>query len=168
MSKYVFPILLILLLVFCLIKRINIYSTFISGAKKSLELVYDIFAYIVAIFIVIELLNESGLTETLTQLLSPIFNFLGIPIELSKFVIVKPFSGSGSLALLSEVYTNFGVDSYIGKCASIILGSSETVFFVSSIYFSQTSIKKFGRIVQISLFCYIISVVLSCLFARFI
>lgn len=168
MSNYIIPVFIIALFVYSSFKKVNNYSTFVGGAKKSLHLVFDIFAYIVGIFIVVELLNTSGIMDKLTMVLSPVFNFLGIPTQLTQLVLVKPFSGSGGLALLYEIFEQYGVDSYISKCACVILGSSETVFYVSSVYFSQTSVKKLGIAIPIALVCCFISVIISCFACRFI
>lgn len=166
MSAYIIPVLLILLFVYANIKKVNTYQAFVNGAKMSLNLVFDIFAFIVAIFMIIELFTVSGLSDKLSTLLAPIFNFLGIPIELSKLIIVKPFSGSGGLALLTEVFEKYGVDSYISRCACVILGSSETVFYVSTVYFSKTSVKKLGFAIPIALLCMIVSIILGCALCR--
>lgn len=168
MSNYILPILIMSLIIISSFKKVNNYTTFVRGAKKSLNLVFDIFAYIVAIFIVVELLNKSGIMSHLTTILCPIFNFLGIPSELTELVLVKPFSGSGGLALLTNIFDTYGVDSYISKCACVILGSSETVFYVSSVYFSGTSVKKLGKAIPIALICCFVSVIISCFICRFI
>ena len=167
MSNLIIPILIIILIIFALIKKRNVYDDFISGAMEALPLIYDLFAFIIAIFILVEILNVSGLTDILTNFLKPVFNFLGIPPELTKLILIKPFSGSGSLAVLQEIFTTHGPDSYVGKCASVILGSSETVFYVTSIYFSKTKIKKIGITVPIALVAMMISVILSCLICKF-
>lgn len=165
-SNYIMPILIFVLLVFATIKKQKPYSSFVNGAKESLTLVMDIFAYIVAVFIFIEIFDASGLSDICSKLLSPIFSFLGIPSELTKLIVLKPFSGSGGLAILQNIFDTYGVDSYIARCASVILASSDTVFFVSTVYFSKTSVKKLGIAIPIALFATILSVILSCLFCR--
>ena len=166
MSKYIIPVLFLALFAFANIKKVNTYQTFVDGAKKSLPLIFDIFAYIVAIFVIIELLSVSGISQKLAEVLAPMMNFLGIPVELTELIIVKPFSGSGGLALLTDIFNKYGVDSYIARCACVILGSSETIFYVSTVYFSKTSVKKLGFAIQISLFCTFISVILGCALCR--
>lgn len=169
MSNLIIPVLTALLFLYALIiKKRNVYLDFISGAMESLQLIYDIFAFLIAVFIMVEILNASGLTNILTNLLAPIFNALGIPKELTKLILVKPFSGNGSLAILQEIFLEHGADSYIGRCASVILGSSETVFYVTTIYFSKTKIKKIGIAVPIAIFCMFVSVILSCLICKII
>lgn len=165
-SSYIMPILIFVLLVFATIKKTKPYNSFVVGAKESLPLVFDIFAYIVAVFVFIEIFDASGLSDVLTNILSPVFNFLGIPVELTKLAILKPFSGSGGLAILQNIFDTYGVDSYISRCASVILASSDTVFYVSTVYFSKTSVKKLGIAIPIALFATFLSVILSCLFCR--
>lgn len=166
--NYIIPFLIIALLVFSLYKKEDSYGVFVQGAQKSLTLIFEIFANIVAIFIIIELFRESGISSFLNKFFSPVLSFLGIPPELCELIILKPFSGSGSLALLSDIFTNYGVDSYIGRCASVIMASSETVFYVSSVYFSKTKVKNLGYAIPLALFITILSSVLACLFCKII
>ena len=141
MSAYILPILFLLLIIYCIYKRINTYDHFVKGAKGAIKLVVDIFPFIASIMIAVALLRVSGITTWLTSLLTPVFNFLGIPPELTELVLLRPFTGSGSYALLENVLTTYGADSYISRCACVIMGCSETIFYVATVYFSQTKVK---------------------------
>ena len=165
-SSYVVPVLIFVLLVFATAKKTKPYNAFVDGAKESLNLIFDIFAFIVAVFVFIEVFDASGLCNVFGTVLSPIFKLFGIPTELTKLVILKPFSGSGGLAILQDIYDNFGVDSYIARCASVILASSDTVFYVSTVYFSKTSVKKLGFAIPVALLATLLSTILSCLFCK--
>lgn len=165
-SDYIIPVLIFIMLVFATAKKTKPYNSFVDGAKESIDLIIEIFAYIVAVFIFIEIFDASGLCDALQTILAPIFSFLGIPSQLTKLVVLKPFSGSGGLALLQNIYDTYGVDSYIARCASVILASSDTVFYVSTVYFSKTSVKKLGIAIPIALFATLLSTILSCLFCR--
>ncbi|MBR5192161.1 MAG: hypothetical protein IKW33_01980 [Clostridia bacterium] len=164
MFSYFIPVFFIIIFIFCIIKKVKPYDSFINGAKQSIPFAVSIFPYLVSIFILTELFEISGLSSLLTRVLSPVFNLFGIPTELTKLVLIKPFSGSGSLALLSEIFTKFGVDSYISRCACVIYGSSETVFYIAAVYFTGAKTKNLTKPIIISLiasFC-------SCVFACFI
>lgn len=163
---YIIPILLLLLVLFGLIKQQNNYESFVKGAQKSLLLVFEIFANIVAIFVIIELFKQSGISAFLQKYISPVFGLFGIPKELCELIVLKPFSGSGSLAILSDIFSNYGVDSYIGRCASVIISSSETVFYVTSVYFSKTKVKNMGYAIPLALFVTFLSSILACLFCK--
>lgn len=168
MSNYILPIIIFLIFIYGIAKKVNCYTSFTTGAKKSFNLIVDIFPYIIAIMIMVELFRVSNLSYYLSYALSPIFNFLGIPRELCKLVLLKPFSGSGSLALLDNIYKTYGVDTYISRCASVIMGSSETVFYISTVYFSKTKVKRLGYAIPVSLFTTIIGAILSCLICKII
>jgi spore maturation protein B len=165
-SAYILPIIFLMIFIYARIKKVNTYSSFVKGAKDSLPLILDIFPYIVAIMVMIELMRVSGVTSFLSDVLNPVFSFMGIPKELTELVLLKPFSGSGSLSLLSDIYTTYGVDSYIGRCASVIISSCDTVFYISAIYFAGTNVKKIPWAIPIALLACLAGVMVSCLMCR--
>ncbi len=166
MSKYIIPALILLCLVVVQLKKVNAYKSFTKGAKESVKLIFDIFPFLVAIIVMVELINVSGLALIISDVLSPVFKFLGMPPELCQLVLIKPFTGSGSLALLNDIFVSYGADSYIGRCASVIMGSSETVFYVATIYVSKTSVKKLSYAIPVALFACFMSAIVSCLLCR--
>lgn len=164
--NYIVPIILILTLAYGLIKRVNVYDSFVLGAKQSFNLSLSIFPYLAATFIMVNALRASGLDVYVTRFLSPPFALLGVPSEVVNLMFLRPFSGSGSLAILTDVYKQYGVDSYVSRCASCIYGSSETVFYVASVYFAGTKVKKTGAAIPIALFCNLVGGVVACLLCR--
>ena len=115
-----------------------------------------------------ELFKVSGLYNLLATLLSPVFNFLGIPTELIELIVLKPFSGSGSLALLDSVYKSHGTSGYIALCASAIFGSSETTFYVTAVYYSKCRNKNAVKGIIISLTASFLTTCFACLLCRFL
>lgn len=166
MSSYILPVLFILLFAYCIYKRINTYDHFVKGAKGAIKLVVDIFPFIASIMIAVALLRVSGITTWLTEVLSPIFNALGIPPELTELVLLRPFTGSGSYALLEDVLTTYGADSYIARCACVIMGCSETIFYVATVYLSQTKVKKLFYAIPVALLCSLVGTILACLLCK--
>lgn len=164
-TALIIPLLFLVLFIYALFRRVKLYDCFTEGVKGAVPLVVSLFPYLVSILILSELFEQSGLSAHLTQALSPLFSFLGIPPEIGKLVLVKPFSGSGSTALLSEILDSFGADSYIGRCACVAYGSSETVFFVSAVYFAGSK-KKLAKPILIALIANFFSLVLGCLLCR--
>lgn len=165
-SELIVPLLIIFLLAYGLKKRVNTYDCFVKGANQSIDLVVSIFPYLVAIFVAVELMKASGLTALFSIILSPIFSVLQIPPELSELILIRPFSGSGSLAVLENIYTAYGADSYIARCASVIIGCSDSIFYIATIYLSQTKVKKLGYAIPIALVATLVGVVLSCLLCK--
>lgn len=166
MSAYILPILFILLFIYCWVKKVNAYDNFVIGAKGAIPLVVSIFPYIATIMIAVSLLRVSGITSFLSTYLSPIFSFLGIPPELCELILLRPFSGAGSYALFNDVIVQYGADSYITRCASCIMGCSETIFYVATVYISQTKVKKLLYAIPIALFASIIGSIVACLLCR--
>lgn len=164
MSRYFIPILFLFIFAFSMVKKVKPYEAFTIGAKSAVPFATSIFPYLVSIFVLTELFEASGISSMVATALSPVFTLLGIPTELTKLVLIKPFSGSGALALLTEIFTKYGVDSYLARCACVIYGSSETVFYVAAVYFAGAKTKNLTKPIVISLiasFC-------SCVFACFI
>ncbi len=133
---YVIPVIFIIVFGFAVFKKVKIYDEFTNGVKEAVNFTVSLIPCLAAIFMMCAVFEKSGLSDRLTQLLSPVFGALGIPRELTKLVLIKPFSGSGSLAYLNEIITKYGADSYISRCACVCFGSSETVFYISAVYFA--------------------------------
>lgn len=166
MSIYILPLLFVSTFIYAKVKKVNVYNSFVAGAKKSVDVVLGILPYIIAIMVMVTLMRVSGLSQILSHSLAPVFTFLGIPSELCELVLLKPFSGSGSLALLNDIYAIYGVDSYIGKCASVIISSSDTVFYISTLYFSGTKVKKLLYAIPVALIACLLSVIVACLLCK--
>lgn len=166
MSAYIIPVIFVLLFCYCHHKKVNTYDTFVRGAKKAFPLIVDIFPYIATIMIAVALLRASGITTLLAQALSPVFSLLGIPTQLVELVLLRPFTGSGSYALLNDVLLEYGADSYISRCACVILGCSETIFYVTTVYTSKTSVKKLLYAIPVALICATVGSVVACLLCK--
>ena len=164
--SYVLPLLIIGVFVYAFIKKVPVYQVFTAGVKSALELTYSLFPAILAVILMSELFKVSGLYSIFLKVLSPVFNFFGIPIELIELIILKPFSGSGSLALLNEIYKTYGTSGYIPLCASAIFGSSETIFYVTAIYYVKCKNKNAVKGIIISLTATFITTCFACLLCR--
>ena len=152
--------------VFALIRKVKVYDSFVAGAKGAVRLVVSVFPYMAVMFLLSELLEKSGLEEALLRFLSPVLSALGIPSEIGKLLLVKPFSGSGATALLSEIFARYGADSYIARCACVCYGSSETVFYVAAVYFAEVKNKSLAAGIVISLVATFLAAIFGCLLCR--
>lgn len=162
------PVCFILLFLFAIIKKIKVFDSFAVGAKDGISTVFAILPYLVTIFVLTELFAVSGLSKFVTDFLSPILKFFGIPTEIAPLVILKPFSGSGSIAILSEIFTNYGVDCYVSRCACAVFGSSETIFYISAVYYANSKEKRLLKPILISLLATFISTIFACFICKFI
>lgn len=164
--NYIVPVILLAILVVGLVKKVNVYDGFVCGAKKALPLAINMFPYLAAVFVMTNLLHASGVGKHIVAFVAPPFRLVGIPSEVVELMLLRPFSGSGSLAVLSDVYARYGTDSYVGRCASVIMGSSETVFYVAAVYFAETKVKHTGWAVPIALFCNLLGGICACFLCR--
>lgn len=168
MSKYILPILIILILLYGIVKKKNIYNAFVVGSSSAFDLVLTSLPYIVAIFVAVEIFNISGLSVMFADFVSPFFEFCGIPKELSQLVILKNFTGCGSLALLEDIFATYGVDSYIARAGCCIAGCSEAIFYITAVYFSKTKVTKFRYAIPVGVVANFLGAVFSCWICRVI
>ena len=166
MSIYIIPILILGIFVYAFFRGVNTYKSFIRGASDAIKLIIDILPFICTILIAIQLIALSGLLNYVVILVGPFFEVFGIPRELTGFIILRPFSGAGSIALFEELVRTHGADSHIVRVASVIAGSSETVFYIAVVYFSKTNIRKLGYAIPVALFCSWLTAVLAALVLR--
>lgn len=159
---FIIPAIFIIVLCCAAIKKVNVYSCFTSGIESALKFVLSLLPCLTAVFMMCALFEESGLSELMIKLTSPAFSFFGVPEELTKLILIKPLSGSGSLAYLTEILNEYGADSYIARCACVCYGSSETVFYISAVYFAGMKAKGLMKPIVISLFSALVATVLAC------
>lgn len=141
-SDYIIPSIIVLIILFGAFKGVNVFEEFISGAKNGFKTIFTITPSLVALIFAIELMKASGGLEVLCSILSPITNILGIPQELTPLTILSPISGSGSVGMFERILKDNGPDSFIGRCASVMMGSTETTFYTMTLYYSSVNIKK--------------------------
>lgn len=169
MNKFfalIIPLLFILSFLYAIRKKTCVYDSFIQGASKAIPLIVTLFPYIAAVTILARLLSASGLEDKLLTALSPTLSAVGIPEEIAGLILIKPLSGSGSIAMLAELLKEYGVDSYVARCACVAYGSSETVFYIAAVYFAGVKRKKLPIAILFSLLAYLLSVVLCCFLCR--
>ena len=159
---FIIPAIFIIVLGCAAIKKVNVYSCFTSGIESALKFVLSLLPCLAAVFMMCALFEESGLSELMIKLTSPAFSFFGVPEELTKLILIKPLSGSGSLAYLTEILNEYGADSYIARCACVCYWSSETVFYISAVYFAGMKAKGLMKPIVISLFSALVATVLAC------
>ena len=162
------PILFLLSFLYAMRKKVKLFDCFTDGVKGAIPLVTSIFPYIATVAMLSKLFEVSGMESTLSKWLSPLFSFTGIPTEITPLLLIKPLSGSGAIAVLSDILTKYGVDSYIARCACVAYGSSETIFYIGAVYFATLQRKKLSLALGIAVFSYLLSVVLCCFLCRFI
>ena len=163
MINYLIPTIVLLIIIYGLYKKVNIYEVFLNGVEEGLNLTLKIFPTIFAMIISINVLLKSNIITDLTSFLSPTFSYLHFPKELLTLSLLKPISGSSSLVVCNSILKTNGPDSLIGRIASVIQGSTDTTIYIISLYFSSIGITKIkhslliGLLVDLS--CVIIAII---------
>lgn len=123
------------------LRGVDVYAALLDGAKKGLRLLPDLIPALVLLFALIGCLRASGLSDFLSALLAPLLRVLNVPEETALLMLLRPLSGSGALAAAAELMERCGADSLIGRTAAVMIGSSETTFYVVAVYFSAAGVK---------------------------
>lgn len=165
-ADYILPCVLGLVAIIILFSKKELFACFLKGAMGGVKSAFSLLPSMCALIVCVNMLFASGATEYFTSLFAPLFDKIGVPSELLQLVIVKPLSYGASLASFRDIATRCGVDSFPALCGSIILASTDTVFYVSCVYFSGTEIKKTRYFLPVALFVTGVSVFLSCILAR--
>jgi len=140
--SFIIPVIILAILVYGYTKGVKVYDAFIEGAKDGLMITFRILPYIAAMLLAVGMLRCSGGLGFMLYLLRPITNAAGIPDEVMPLVIMKPLSGSGSLGILADILKRTGADSFPGVLASVIMSSTETIFYTITVYFGSVGIKN--------------------------
>ena len=135
------PAIIAVICVCALSRGVDLYAAMVKGAGKGLEVVAGILPALLVLFPAIYLLRASGLAETIQTLLSPLLERLGIPADTALLMLLRPLSGSGALSAAGEIIARHGPDSLTGRTAAVMIGSSETTFYVIAVYLGAAGIK---------------------------
>lgn len=142
------------------------FASFLSGMRQGLRTAIELLPTLCALIVGVSMLNASGAVELLSDLLSPIVTFLGVPPDLLPLLLVRPFSGSASTASFVELLERVGADSFVGLCASVIFATSDTVVYIISVYFSSVGIKNGRAALPIATAVMLFCIFFSCFLCR--
>lgn len=141
-SISIIPLIVSLIILSGFIKEVPVYDCFVEGAKEGLKSSVKIIPPLIAIFLAIGLFRKSGAMDLITLVLSPLGRLMGVDKELMPLFIIKPISGSASLAVLKDIIATSGVDSFIGRVAATMMGSAETIVYTMAVYFGAIGVKN--------------------------
>lgn len=142
MTALLVPAILTLTAIISLVKGLDVFGIFLKGAQKGIQTAMHLLPTLIALLTAVSMLRASGAIDVAGNALQPLFSAVGIPEECAALVLLKPLSGSGGLALGSEIMKSCGADSYAGRVAAVMLGASETSFYTIGIYTGHLSLKR--------------------------
>ncbi len=137
------------------------FENFLEGAKSSISILLEIFPTLIGLFVAINMLRVSGVLNFIVNIFMPVFAFIGVPGEILPMAILRPISGSSTVAVATELMKQYGVDSYIGLIISTIMGSTETTLYTVSVYMRGKNYKNTGRVITVALIGDILGILLS-------
>ncbi len=151
-SIIIIPFIVGFIIIYGYKKKVNIYDSFLNGAKEGLISTFNIFPPLIAMVFAINIFLKSNFIEFALGFLKPIFQNLNIPLDILPMALLRPISGSSTLVIMNNIFLEFGPDSYIGRLASIIQGCTDTTFYVMSLYFGSVKILKTRYALKVGLF----------------
>ena len=155
------PFMIFIILIHGYIKGVDVYNAFVEGAVEGFKTVISIMPYLIAIFIAIGVFRGSSALDMFINILSPLMKLIGIPKEVIPLILIRPISGSGALGVVNDILSHYGPDSFQGIIASVMMGSSETIFYTIALYFGSIGVKDYRHTLKAALLSYIISIFIT-------
>lgn len=166
LSTAAVPAVILIIILYGIVEKIKVYDTFLEGAKEGLQVVINIFPTLIGIFLAVGALRTSGILDLIINIIKPILEILKIPAEIMPLALLRPISGSASMAVATDLMSKHGVDNVIGIIASTIMGSTETTFYTIALYTSAVGIKKIRFVLVAALVADIVGMITSVVICR--
>jgi spore maturation protein B len=160
-SVWFIPILIGTVLLYGTYKRVPTYETFVEGAKEGFGMAISIIPYLVGMLVAISVFRASGAMEFLIEFMKPLLQLVGVPSEIVPLAMIRPISGTGALGMTSDLIATYGPDSFIGRLASTMQGSTDTTLYVLTVYFGAVGIKKMGDALKVGLLADVVGIIAS-------
>ena len=161
LSKSIIPLIFLLIITYGMFKGRKVYEWFIDGAKEGLNVTLRIFPYLLAMIIAVQIFKEAKLMDVLNNLIAPIGNLVGLPKELIPLIIIKPLSGSGAIGVFTDIIKSVGADTRTGLIASVVMGSTETIFYTITVYFGAIKVKKIRHTLWAAVFADMTAIIMA-------
>ncbi len=150
-TKWAVPFIMFVIIIHGYVKGVKVFEVFVDGAKEGLKIAIKIIPYIIAIYVAVGIFRESGAVYLFIRLLEPILRILNIPGEILLVSITRSLSGPAALGMAMEVFDTYGVDSLRGRMAAVVVGSTDTTFYIIAVYFASIGIKKTKYAISVGL-----------------
>lgn len=161
LSQYAIPLVFLIILGIGAYKDVRVYDEFVEGAKEGIATVVRVIPPLVGLLVAIGVFRASGALDLLVHAIEPLASLLGIPAEVMPLALLRPISGSASLALTADILETYGPDSFIGRVASTKMGSTETIFYTLAVYFGSVGIRNIRYTLAAALIAEAVSLIAS-------
>ena len=143
LSRWAIPVVLLMVPLIAIIRKVNVFETFVEGAEAGFETAIKTIPYLVAMLVAISVFRASGALDILVGAFSPVLNLVGVPAEVLPHAVMRPLSGGAALGIATDIVKTHGPDSFIGRLVSTMQGSSDTTFYVLTLYFGSVGISRY-------------------------
>ncbi|GAE91316.1 spore maturation protein B [Gracilibacillus boraciitolerans JCM 21714] len=141
-SIWLVPITVMMVLLTAIIKKVPAYEVFVEGGKEGLKMSVSLLPFLLGMLVAIAILRSSGALEAFISFIQPLLSSIGFPAEVAPLAILRPISGTAALSVTSEIIQTYGPDSFLGRLASTMQGSTDTTLYILTVYFGAIGIKK--------------------------
>lgn len=166
-SLWLIPFLIGFILLYGTFKKVPTYETFVEGGKEGIKIAISIIPFLVGMLVAISIFRASGALDFLVEFLRPLMSAIGVPAEIVPLAIIRPISGTAALGMTTDMIATFGPDSFMGRLASVLQGSTDTTLYVLTVYFGAVGIKKMGDALKVGLLADVVGIVVSILVVTF-
>ena len=165
-SIFAVPVMIVGIVMFGLMRRVKVYDCFLEGAAEGLKCTFNIIPPLVGLVVAISMFRASGAIDLISRLLAPVLKMLSMPAEVLPLALLRPVSGSGSIAIVTDIFKNCGTDSAAGSIASVMMGSTETTFYTLAVYFGAINVKNTRHTLKSALIGDFVGIIMSVIVAR--
>lgn len=160
-SKIIIPLFVLFVVFYGFKRRINVYESFLEGAKEGLIITFNIFPSVIAMVFAINIFLDSNFVPFILGVFKELFDLMHIPLDIMPMAILRPISGTATLAIMNDIFINYGPDSYVGRLASVLQGCTDTTIYVIALYFSSIGVKKIRYSLGVGLFADLVGICIA-------
>ncbi len=160
-STWIIPCFILVVLLTATWKRLTTYELFVEGGKEGVKMAFSLLPFLVGMIVAIAILRSSGALEAFVELITPVLGFFGIPADIVPLALIRPISGTAALGMTTEIISQHGPDSFMGRLASTMQGSTDTTLYILTIYFGAVRIKKMRYALKVGLLADLVGIIAS-------
>jgi spore maturation protein B len=167
-STWIIPLIILLVLLMGTVKKVPTYETFVEGGKEGVQMAISLLPFLLGMMVSITIFRASGAMEAFVAFLSPVLQTMGVPGDIVPLAVIRPVSGTAALAITTDLIKEFGPDSFIGKLASTMQGSTDTTLYILTVYFGAVGIRRMGDALKVGLLADLIGIIAAIIVCSYV
>ncbi|MEI3604699.1 spore maturation protein [Pseudogracilibacillus sp. SE30717A] len=167
-STYIIPCFILIVLVIASYKKLPSYELFVEGGKEGIQMAFSLLPFLLGMIVAISILRSSGALEAFINLITPLLVLIGVPPEIVPLALIRPISGTAALGMTTELTQHYGPDSFIGRLAATMQGSTDTTLYIITIYFGAVGIKKMRYALKVGLLADLVGISVAIIIVKLV